>query len=763
MALFGGTKEAVARIRVKYDGKDAEKGARSLSKAFGGAKAKFALTTAALAGLTVALVKAKQAMDFAVKSAISFEAAGSRLKAILKPTTKEFEALEKQAEKLGQTTVFTASQVMESFTEMGKLGFETNEILAAGNEVLSLAALAQVDMATAATTTVQTLNQFQLAAEESGRVVDIIAKSFTTSALDITKFSEAMKFVGPIAGTTGEEIEDVTGALAVLADNAIDASLAGTAMRRILLELANSNSKASKLIASTGKETNTLADKMRVLRDMNIDATKATDLFGLRATTAAQVLVKNADAVDKLADEFRNANGAAKEMADTMLDNVEGASVRLKSAQEALALSIKEFTLPAMRAWKEFLIDINLGIKDVIEGGEKLRKQQAKESDETIQEINKQKEIIGAWEEAIEEANDEWVKSPLSGREIKLTSAENILNNLTKKFKNLTQAAKESNDAIGGKQPGKTTGGFVGQTEEQKKAAEKELKERQKQEESFADEILRRKKEANDKSIEEERRKNEELKAQEQFHEDEIFRMKQEANEESNRLLREQAKEEIRIAKEVEEKKEEFAQNTVSAVSSINNTLMAISDARTRRELDNLDKRGLSEKQLELEREKILKKSQKKRRAFARVQQGVAVAEATMNAFKAGAGAAADTPGGPIIRGIASGLAIAQGLVTVGLIQAQNFQTGRIGEKSRTRNVDNIPALLGRGETVISAPQSAANEDLLRAIQNNTANTAQGVAQTGGHTTINIVGASTEQVLNVITQSERTNSTGLII
>ena len=151
------------------------------------------------------------------------------------------------------------------------------------------------------------------------------------------------------------------------------------------------------------------------------------------------------------------------------------------------------------------------------------------------------------------------------------------------------------------------------------------------------------------------------------------------------------------------------------------------------------------------------------RKAFARTQQGIAVSEAIVNVYKAGTGALADTPGGAITRILAMGSAIAAGLLEVGSIQAQHFQTGKIGDTKRARQGDNILASLGLGETVISAPQTAAHEDTLRAIQNNTANTAAGVRSMGGGDTINFYGASNEQILNVINAKERKRSTGLRI
>jgi len=798
MGLFGGSTTADAKIKVGYDGKAADRGLKGLRNnakktggVFSSTGAKVALAGAALAALTITLVKAKQALDFTIQSVVKFEAASSRLKAILKPTKEEFEALEKQAQKLGATTVFTATQVMEAFTEMGKLGAKTNEILASGNEVLSLAALAQVDMATAATVVVQTLNQFQLAAEESGRVVDNIAKSFTSSALDIMKFSEAMKFIGPIAGVTGEEIEEVTGALAVLADNAIDSSLAGTSMRRMLLELANANSKASKLIASTGKEANTLSEKFKILNELQIDVTQAADLFTLRAATGALIVIKNADAVGQLADEFRNAKGTAKEMADTMLDNVEGASIRLKSAQEALALSIKDKMLPVMRWWKESLIDITLLLKDIF------TEEEREISLEKLKEKTALTRKIADLQLKINIAKIKGEETVQIFEDRRATRMENAI-------RMLDRLKKKQDELLGNGKPGEKppivtpitpTGLTPEEIEASQKAAEKAAQELLDIEEGFEKEILRMKKEAHEEILAADRKLKKEqadiykqaetdraseiatidqnyfnlrMENEDEFHKDKIIQLEfqkelyPQLQAEINALIeaendRHRNYEEDKD-KEAREKRIANAESSLNSIATINNALMGLVDARTQREIKNLEKLGLSEEEFEKRKEKLLEEGEEKRRAFARVQQGIAIGEAIVNTYKAATGTFGDTPGGIVTRGLAMAAAVVAGLAQVATIQAQHFAMGGlVGDRQRTRQPDNVNAMLGKGERVMDAPTTDKYFNELESMQAGTYGKKRG----GASSTYNIYGVSNEQFLQLTIANERQNKTGM--
>jgi len=209
------------------------------------------------------------------------------------------------------------------------------------------------------------------------------------------------------------------------------------------------------------------------------------------------------------------------------------------------------------------------------------------------------------------------------------------------------------------------------------------------------------------------------------------------------------------------------AETMISTADTISNALMTISNLQAKKELTKLeelhDKRLISQKEYDKRREKIEKEATEKRRAWARVQQGIAIAEAIVNVYKAATEVFSTEWGGVFIKSMAMAAAIAEGMMAVAVIQEQNFATGRIGESKRGRQADNIIAAVGEGETIIPAQQSTVHEETLRAISNNTANTAAGmkkIGSGGGGVTNNFYGASTEQILNVIAMSERKNRVG---
>ena len=136
-----------------------------------------------------------------------------------------------------------------------------------------------------------TLRAFGLAAEETGRVTDVMAKSFATSSLDMESFAEAMKTVAPIAKATGVSMEEASAMLGALANNGIKGSIAGTALKKILSDL----HREGKPMTQTFKE----------LSNQNISLADANDLVGDRAKGALLVLTEQMGLVDELTLSYK--------------------------------------------------------------------------------------------------------------------------------------------------------------------------------------------------------------------------------------------------------------------------------------------------------------------------------------------------------------------------------------------------------------------------------------------------------------------------
>jgi hypothetical protein len=257
-----------------------------------------------------------------------FEQENANLAAVLGKSRSEITKLTDDAKRLGASTKFTASEVTRMQVAFSKLGFNEDEIIAATEATLALAAATGTELAEAAEVSAATLNGFGLEADETQRVVDVMAKSFSTSALDMEKFKVAMRAVGPVAKTAGFSIERTTAMIGVLADNGVRAETAGTGLRNVFLELS--------------KRGITFEQAMSKIANSSDKAATSMELFGKENAVVGVVLSENNEKLVDMEKGLQNAGGAAQEMADTQLDTLQGSVTKLSSAWEGFILSLED-------------------------------------------------------------------------------------------------------------------------------------------------------------------------------------------------------------------------------------------------------------------------------------------------------------------------------------------------------------------------------------------------------------------------------------
>jgi len=349
--------KSIARINLKLKGTRTELlktrqqmlGIDSFTKKLGKSFSKLGTS---IGGAFIGLFAAQklfQVVSDGVKTIKEFELQMAKVKAITGATNDEFQALQASAKDLGSTTQFTASQVGQLQEEYAKLGFTTQEILDASEATLELATATGSDLAQSAKVAASTIKGFGLTAKDTQKVVDVMAKSFTSSALDINKFETAMSSVAPVAAAVGFSIEQTTASLGVLTDAGFDASTAGTALRNILLD--------------TQKAGISVTEAFRQVRESTNPATKALELFGKRGAAVGLTLAKNEDKANAFAKSLENAGGSAAAMARIVGDTLDGDLKRLSSAWEGLILNFSE--TDALRDIVQLTTDLVGGISDL--------------------------------------------------------------------------------------------------------------------------------------------------------------------------------------------------------------------------------------------------------------------------------------------------------------------------------------------------------------------------------------------------------------
>lgn len=277
-------------------------------------------------GITAGIAGLSRVLTSAIKTAKDFEQGNANLASVLGTTKENITILTDDAKRLGAATSFSASQVSELQTEFAKLGFNEQEILNATEATLDLAAATGSGLGEAAAVAGATLGGFGLDASETGRVADVMAKSFSTSALDLEKFKEAMKGAAPAAKAVGINVETTTALLGTLANAGISGSKAGNNLKTSFINL---NAAGLTLEEGLEKVANS-EDKLGT----------AAKLVGKNAAASFLVLADGVDVTKELEKGLNNAGGAAKKMADEQLNTLEGKTKILASAWDGLVLSL---------------------------------------------------------------------------------------------------------------------------------------------------------------------------------------------------------------------------------------------------------------------------------------------------------------------------------------------------------------------------------------------------------------------------------------
>ena len=309
----------------------------SMSKGF--------LNAATTIGVVVMAFRTAQRVISSILSTYTdFEFQMAKVQAVSGATDEEFKRLTSSAEKLGRTTFFTAQQVAELQTNFAKLGFTATEIEAAQEATLQLATATGSDLARSATVAGAAIRGFGLDASETQRVVDVMAVAFTSSAMDIEKWQTSMTKVAPIAKAAGFSIEDTAAIMSKLTDSGIEASIAGTSLRNILLKMQDPTSQLSKVFGKTIHSLDDLVPAMKKFVAEGGSMADVMEVVDLRQAAAFEQMLTTADGTLELRDSLLAANGAGRDMADILENTLEGAWLKFQSAIQGLSISIvKDF------------------------------------------------------------------------------------------------------------------------------------------------------------------------------------------------------------------------------------------------------------------------------------------------------------------------------------------------------------------------------------------------------------------------------------
>lgn len=344
--------------------------------------------TAAVTGLGTA----------AVTTAANFESSMSQVQATMGITADSMSTVDGQsvntmdtlselAKKMGAETAFSASECAQALNYLALAGYSTQEMCDTLPTVLNLAAAGDIDLASASDMVTDAMSALGMETSEADTMVDQMAKTASTTNTSVAQLGEGILTIGATAKSVKGGTAELNTALGILANNGIKGAEGGTHLRNIILSLQNPTDKAAAQMQALGVSVFDSEGNMRsmndILGDLNTSMEGMTSeekaniistIFNKTDLSSVNALLANTgDTWDNLQNSITNSAGAAQQMADTQLDNLQGQLTILKSALEGLAISFGELLMPAIKnivsaiqSFVDWLNSMDEGTKKVI-------------------------------------------------------------------------------------------------------------------------------------------------------------------------------------------------------------------------------------------------------------------------------------------------------------------------------------------------------------------------------------------------------------
>lgn len=327
------------------------------------------LANLATAGIAVAAGAVKDFCSEVVEIGQTFETSMSKVSALSGATGDDLATLEAKARELGASTTFSASQAADALGYMSLAGWDTEQMLAGVESVLTLAQAGEMGLAAASDLVTDYLSAFNMEASETARMVDVLAYAQANANTTVEGLGMAFKNCAANANAAGMDVETTSAAISMMANQGLKGSEAGTALNAVLRDMTAKMEDGAIAIGEQSVAVMDAEGNYRDFTDILADVQAATNGMGdaekaaaLQSTFTADsikglnlMLNAGADEMVGFRDELYGCAGAAEETAATMTDNLGGDLAAMNSAFEELSLKIYDGLQEPLRSAVNFI------------------------------------------------------------------------------------------------------------------------------------------------------------------------------------------------------------------------------------------------------------------------------------------------------------------------------------------------------------------------------------------------------------------------
>lgn len=313
--------------------------------------------------LTGLISSMKDVVGNTIEVGKAFDSSMSNVGALSGATAEDLQMLRDTAKEFGSTTKFSASEAADALGYMALAGWDAQTSASALGGVLDLAAASGMDLAAASDMVTDYMSAFGMEAQKSGYFADVMAYAQANANTNVTQLGEAFKNSAANMNAAGQDIETVTSLLAMMANQGLKGSEAGTALTAVMRDMTSKMDEGAIAIGDASVQVMDAEGNYRDLTDILRDVEAATNGMGDAEKASALSATFTADSIKglnlmlnagvgeaaKFEEQLRKSDGSAAEMAKTMNDNLNGDLTNLGSKLEGVQIAIYEKFEPALR------------------------------------------------------------------------------------------------------------------------------------------------------------------------------------------------------------------------------------------------------------------------------------------------------------------------------------------------------------------------------------------------------------------------------
>ncbi len=334
-----------------------------------GGKLTKGLTLPIVAAGTGAILMAKNFDDSMRKVKATM---GDSLGATTAEAEKNFKALRDEAQRLGATTAFSASDAAGAMEVLALQGWETNQIMEGTGPILNAASAGGLELAHAAEIVAGNLAAFSLDADKAEWAADMLQVTSSGSATSMAELGEALVTAGGTAANAGMTLDQTNAILGTFSNTGLKGSRAGTTFNAMLRDLKDGAEDGKVSFGEFDVELynadGTMRDMTSVLEDMENNMEGMTtaqkdaaiaSVFGSAAQQGVNtILGQGVDTVRDFEEAMKNGAGASQKAADEMEGGIGGSFRSLNSALEGLAIAFGDVLAPYVQKIADKIADL---------------------------------------------------------------------------------------------------------------------------------------------------------------------------------------------------------------------------------------------------------------------------------------------------------------------------------------------------------------------------------------------------------------------